>query len=174
VYSLPFSGNRLKEGWLVSFIETITSGLPYYAADGIDRMDLGVGASPVQERPNLAPGASGNASITPRPVSGGVLLFNPANFQLQPAGQGGNESRNSMRAPGFITTDVALMKDIRITERTRVQVRVDAFNLFDHTTFGYPNVNLFTGTGQVNPTAGIATTTASNARQIQLSAKFLF
>jgi hypothetical protein len=179
IVQLPFSGNRLKEGWQLSLISSVHSGTPYSVYDGFDRADVGAsGAAANAERPDLAPGASNNPTgvhITPA----GVFGLDPSAFQPQAVGVFGNLGRNTLTAPGIREVDFSLAKSTRITESTNAQLRLDIFNLANHTNFGFPNADLYTGygpTGAVlaNGAAGQITSTATTSRQLQLSVKFTF
>ena len=179
IVQLPFSGNRLKEGWQLSLIASVHSGTPYSVYDGIDQANVGDGGAAANaERPDLVPGASSNPTgvhITP----GGVFGFNPAAFQPQTAGYFGNLGRNTLVAPGVRDVDFSLAKSTRITESTSAQLRLDIFNLANHTNFSFPNADLYAGydsAGNVlaNGTAGQITSTATTSRQLQLSVKFIF
>jgi len=58
-----------------------------------------------------------------------------------------------------------------------VELRVEAFNVFNRTNLGLPNRVVFAGAAEREPplvTAGQITTTASDARQIQLGVKVKF
>jgi len=44
---------------------------------------------------------------------------------------GGNLSRNKLHAPGFASVDVSVIKNLPITERLKVQLRADMFNIFN-------------------------------------------
>jgi hypothetical protein len=48
-------------------------------------------------------------------------------------------TRGIVRGPNFFDTDVALSKFFRITEHQRVQVRAEAFNLFNNVNFSNPS-----------------------------------
>jgi len=179
IVQLPFSGNRLKEGWQLSLISSVHSGTPYSVYDGFDRADVGAGGAAANaERPDLVSGYSSNPTgvhITP----GGVFGFNPSAFQPQAVGVFGDLGRNTLVAPGVRDVDFSLDKSTRITEATSAQLRLDIFNLANHTNFGFPNADLYTGygpTGNVlaNGTAGQITSTATTSRQLQLSVKFIF
>jgi hypothetical protein len=71
-----------------------------------------------------------------------------------------------------------VMKNTRVTEKLTAQLRVEAFNIFNHPDFALPNASLFTlsatGTGIPNPLAGQITNTVNAPRQIQFALKFLF
>jgi hypothetical protein len=53
-----------------------------------------------------------------------------------------------------------------------VQLRVEAFNILNHTNFFYPNTIVFQGSNY-SPTAG-QITAAATSRQLQLALKLLF
>ena len=60
-------------------------------------------------------------------------------WQRPGAGQIGDAGRNSLRGPGFFQADLAVAKNIPITERVAVQFRADAFNVFNKVNRGNPN-----------------------------------
>jgi hypothetical protein len=169
IVKLPFHGNRLKEGWQLSLITAVHSGTPYSVYDGIDQANVGAGGAAANaERPDLVPGKSKNpSSIRKTPL--GVFGFDPTAFQLQTPGFFGNLGRNTLVAPGVRDIDFSLAKDTKITERTSAQLRLDIFNLANHTNFGFPNASLAAGAAE-----GQITSTATTSRQLQLSAKFIF
>ena len=82
---------------------------------------------------------------TPTDVCGvnpetGQSVPGPANgpWQRPGAGQIGNVGRNSFRGPSFFQSDIAVAKMIAITERTKMSLRVDAFNAFNKVNLGTP------------------------------------
>ena len=178
VYQVPFSGNRFKEGWQLTGIVSVHSGTPYSVYDGIDQANVGdEGAAENAERPDVVGTNSNPTGIFK--TGTGVYGFNPSAFVLQPAGIFGDLGRNTLVSAGVREIDLGLSKATRITERTNLLLRLDVFNVANHTNFGFPNAALFTGvnpdgTGVRNPAAGLITTTATTARQLQLSAKFSF
>jgi hypothetical protein len=159
----------LKEGWQLSLITSVHSGTPYSVYDGIDQADVGAGGAAANaERPDLAPGRSNNPTgvhMTPL----GPIGFDQSAFQVQAAGVFGNLGRNTLVAPGVRNVDFSIAKSTKITESTSAQLRLDMFNLANHTNFGFPNAALYTG-----QTPGLITSTTTTSRQIQLSAKFTF
>ena len=54
----------------------------------------------------------------------------------------GNLSRNKYYGPGFADVDFSVIKNIPITERFKVQLRAEMFNLFNR-------INLASGAGSV-------------------------
>jgi Carboxypeptidase regulatory-like domain/TonB dependent receptor len=76
--------------------------------------------------------------------------LNPANGQPVPgpkigpwqrpgAGQIGNAGRNSLTGPGFFQSDIAVAKNIPLTERASLNFRADVFNAFNRVNLGNPN-----------------------------------
>ena len=51
---------------------------------------------------------------------------------------GRNLGRNSLRGFGFSQVDVSLRRQLNLTERVRLQLRAEVFNLFDRPNFGNP------------------------------------
>ena len=70
--------------------------------------------------------------------------FNAACFSAPPTGELGNLGRDTLQGPGFWNFDFAVMKNTRVTERLTAQLRVEAFNIFNHPDFALPNASLFT------------------------------
>ncbi|HUI53956.1 MAG TPA: carboxypeptidase-like regulatory domain-containing protein [Bryobacteraceae bacterium] len=63
--------------------------------------------------------------------------------QFAPAANGapsgfGTMGRNSIYGPHFFDVDLALMKEINITERVKLSFGAQAYNLFNHTNFDQP------------------------------------
>jgi hypothetical protein len=77
--------------------------------------------------------------------------------------------RNFFRGPGRTNLDLALAKTTPITERISAEFRVEAFNLFNHTEFTNPDININSGTfGQ------ITSTIQDSERIVQLALRFTF
>jgi len=165
VYRLPFHGNRLKDGWQLTGIETYRTGLPYTITTGFDRSL--VSNTFDQTRPNRIAGCDITANQS------AAHWFNPACFALQDAGTIGNAGRSIGTSPGYVSTDFSLTKDTRISERVSAQLRAELFNIFNHTNLGLPAAGAFTSTG-VAANAGAITNIIGNSRQIQFGLKLLF
>jgi hypothetical protein len=181
VVALPFHGNRLVEGWQISGILSTYTGIPINANTGFDRAQFVSGNTP---RPDYAPN---NPAITVngisypacnnQPILGSFpLWFNPNCFLLEPAGTLGNVGRNTLRGPHFLNTDIALLKDTKLSEQFRLQFRAEFFNIFNHENFAAPNNNIFSGSGAINASAGRITgsNVGATPRQIQFGLKLNF
>jgi hypothetical protein len=102
----------------------------------------------------------------------------PSNF-ANPATQTtfGNVGRNSVVGPDFKNFDLALAKNTKLTERMSLQLRCDAFDLFNHPNFGQPSRVLSSAT---STTFGLITSTrfptgdSGSSRQLQLAMKLMF
>ena len=103
---------------------------------------------------------------------GRLAMFNPQAFVLPPAGTFGNVSRGSLTGPGLVNVDTSVFKKFSLNERMNVQLRVEAFNILNHTNFFYPNAIVFQGRNY-SQTAG-QITAAATSRQLQLALKLQF
>jgi outer membrane receptor protein involved in Fe transport len=178
VYLLPFKGNRLKEGWQFTAIQAWHTGVPFSLGEG-DQADLGNNFD--NPRPSVVGGCNvyANQSVN--------QWYNPACFVASPYGTIGNMGRNALIGPGYVDTDIGIMKDTKINERLRLQFRAELFNVFNHPNFSFPSTSAFSA-GSIfsnyqatpNPTAGQITSLVGGggltniARQTQFSLKLLF
>jgi hypothetical protein len=105
-------------------------------------------------------GGAGSA----KPYFNTSCFTDPANFTY------GNEPRNdnTLRTPGIDNWDMSLYKDVPIHENMTLNLRVEAFNLFNRVQFGAPNTQL--GNSQF----GWITQQFNNPRLLQLSGRFSF
>jgi hypothetical protein len=74
-------------------------------------------------------------------VAGG-RRFNRAAFAIPPAGQQGTLGRNALRGFPASQLDVSLRRQVQVTQRFNLQIRVDAFNVFNHANFANPTGSL--------------------------------
>ena len=66
----------------------------------------------------------------------------------------GTFGRNGLRGPGAFNTNLSLSKIFRIGEKTDVELRADAFNLFNAVEFSNPDTNIGDPSfGQISNTA---------------------
>jgi hypothetical protein len=174
-YDLPFGrdgtslGAVLARDWQVGTLVRLRSGYPFSVNAGIDR-----GRQQFAPRfPDLAPGADKN------PVRPGNYeqYFDPTAFVLQPDGYIGNLGRNTLIGPGLATVDLQVSRDIRFGDSRAIQLRFEAFNLFNRVNLalpGTPALALFNANGTYRADAGRITATSTPARQMQLGIKYVF
>jgi hypothetical protein len=159
-YKLPFQhGGRLLQGWTMAGLGSFQSGAPFTVILPTDNANIGSGPA---QRPNLIADPNLNAPHTSRE------WFNTAAFQMPSAFTFGSSGRNVVFGAPEKNVDVSLSKETVLKESARLQFRVEAFNVFNHTNFAdVPGRTAFTSTfGQY--------TSAENPRQIQLAMKLLF
>ncbi len=84
-------------------------------------------------RPNVISGVP--LYIKDKAFAGGRRV-NPAAFSVPTAGQFGNLGRNVLRAFGAWQVDAALRRRFNLTEQLTLELRGEAFNLFNHPNFG--------------------------------------
>ncbi len=103
-------------------------------------------------------------------------FFNTEVFRMPAVGTFGSAARTVIRGPGINNWDVALFKNIPLTERMRFQFRCETYNTFNHTQFsGLDTTARFdTATGQQVNTRFGELTAARPARIMQLGLRFLF
>jgi hypothetical protein len=91
----------------------------------------------------------------------------------------GNTGRNTVRGPNFWQADLGLHKSFPLwSETTRLEFRMEAFNLFNRSNFQVPdtnasNIRIVNGVPAAGGNYGRITTTFP-ARQIQFALKLLF
>jgi len=64
--------------------------------------------------------------------------------------------------PGFFNSDLALFKNFAITERMKLQFRVQAYNFLNHPLWSFPDNSNLTLQFQQDPTTGAITQTNTN------------
>ena len=92
-----------------------------------------------------------------------------AQFSNPAPGEFSNVGRNYFIGPIQFQTDASLSKKFRFTESLNFDIRVDARNLTNTPSFGFPGTSINTSTFGF-----IGGSTVSNARRIQFSGKFNF
>lgn len=180
-YQLPFGNgqrlargasglmNQLISGWQWNGIVTVQGGFPLTPLIGFN--NSGTGDTNVTDVPNWNPNFHG-------PVILGTVnhWFDPRAFTLPIAGTFGNVSRGSLRGPGLVNFDTSVFKKFRISERLNLQLRAEAFNLFNHPNFFNPNQVVFSGNSSsygFSDAAGQITGVAAS-REIQLALRLSF
>jgi hypothetical protein len=162
VYELPVKfRNRLLagafDGWQVSGTAFFHSGLPFsvlsapYSANGNGIVQGGgpqyanaVLGVPLYEH-NPIPGVTQPGTIQWLNPDAFVSTVDPSTGACNGGDsakncQFGNLGRNALRGPDFVWSDLYLTKRFRLSERVKLRVDGQFFNVFNHPNFGLPNV----------------------------------
>ena len=175
VWELPFGKGqafvnhgflgRVLEGWQLSGVTTFQTGLHYSVFGFRDSQHTGLSDRADFLGPVALP-AGHDKTETGLPLSA---------FALPDYGTAGNSGRNRFSGPGTNNWDMVMAKDTSITERIKLELRVEAYNVFNRTAFDLPD-GLMADTG----TFGFSTNTltqpdgTTSARQLQFGAKLKF
>ncbi len=118
----------------------IVTGTAFFGVSNVYRPDLTPGI-PLYINNPLAPGGKTfNNTIDPsRPGCKGP-------FCPPPPGQQGSLGRNALRGFSANQLDISLRRQFGLTERVKLDLRSDFFNIFNHPNFGDPNPVLNQGT----------------------------
>jgi Carboxypeptidase regulatory-like domain/TonB dependent receptor-like, beta-barrel len=174
-YELPFQqlfnrSNLLTTGWSLAGTTRFNSGFPVTLYNPTDTSLLGTFGNGVNnnllDTPNYIPGC--DLKINHDPAKGPA--FNTGCFSIPALGQLGNAPRRFFYGPGIENFDLALIKRVSFEKTRHVEIRLEAFNVFNHPQFygaGSVDGNI------VSPTFGEIEAAAA-PRFIQLAAKVSF
>ncbi len=206
IYQLPNrkgSLERLTNGWGLNSILTVQDGEPFHMILEADDYD---GAGTDFSKPDVVGPIKYNYSdptqflllssfavpCTPLPGFTGAA-YGPSG--CEPGTRHfGNEGRNSLVGPPFRQLDFSVFKNTNITERVKLELRFEFYNLFNHPNFAnplWPNflsdptlTNSFASNGRLTGYLPITTTAdvgpgypflgGGGPRSIQLAAKISF
>ena len=168
-YLLPFErltrnhGSRLAGGWHLVGITRFTTGLPINLSESDDNSLLGVFGlnGYTSDTPNFL---GGNLRFTD-PRSGGPY-FKTDLFTPDALGRIGTANRAFFHGPGTNSFNVALSKDLRLSESKTIEFRGEFFNALNHAQFLNPS-------GDINGNFGMVTQ-ARAPRIGQVAVKLLF
>ena len=147
----------LAKGWQINAIGVMQSGTPFNITNGTARSNTGGGDRPNQIKdPNLP---SGERTLT--------RWFDTSAFEAQPLFTLGNTALNAIHGPGFASLDLSVFKDFVPRDGTRIQFRIETFNLTNRANFGNPGAALGTSSFGVISSAG-------QARNVQFALKYIF
>lgn len=157
-------------GWSLSGLLQIRSGPPFDTTLGTDVNDDGYFA----DRPALL---SGSASDLYRQTGEKTQFLLPAAEARQRLGDPRNVAdpfatlpRNALRGDRMEIVDASVSKRFALSERLRLNIEANVFNVLNRATFAVPNSTLS------SPFFGVVTGTLRTAtpRQVQLGAKVTF
>jgi hypothetical protein len=129
---------RLMEGWALNAALNFHGGTPYTVTSSSNPSGNGESADravQVMSVPNASP--HGIGAVSP----GVVQWFKPGSFVDAPLGTYSPTARGQNYNPGYSAVDLTVLKNTPIVERVNFQIRVDIFNIFNHTNLaplGFP------------------------------------
>ncbi len=176
-YEIPFGRNRkfaanlpkpvdfVLGGWQVNGIYTAQTGLPFAISNGGNNCQIGC----ANQRPNNnGTSAKRTGPIDQRLGTGGApTYFDTSVFSQAGNFTFGNTSRFSpdLRSPSLFNMDFSVFKGFKWREKLTAQIRAEAFNGFNHPTWGNPGLTV-----NQPGTFGIITNAGGN-RIMQLALK---
>ncbi len=157
-HDVPRAAGLILAGWQLSGITTLQTGLPFTPVLSFDPSNTATTALPNR----LADGALSSSLRSPSRWFDTTAFAAPSGYAY------GNSGRNILRGPSQTNTDVSLSRSIRLREQLGLQLRAEAFNLFNTPQFGLPGATI----GAAN--AGVISTVVTPERQLQFAARFSF
>lgn len=169
VYDLPWGrgrrwggdmgklANAIVGGWVLDGFVRAQTGRPFNVTSGTDRANVGR----TYQRPDVSRNPN-NGPKTPDEWFTRSVFSLPAPFTY------GNAGAFIVEGDGIFTVDTSLGKNFAITERHKVELRGEFFNMFNTVRLGGPNTNFSSSAfGQI---------TGANqaARQVQLALRYTF
>jgi hypothetical protein len=184
-WEIPFArglsgvSKAILDGWQLSGIAQLRSGNPLtvFVAGNRSRSQwapaLGPGIG--RDRASFAPGRSASGAVIGRPDQ----WFDPTAFVTPPAGTFGNTGRGEFEGPDLRTVDLSMTKSARWDRLggSRVEFRLEAFNILNRANFAPPNLSVYAGAADVEPPLpnfGRIRSTVTSSRQVQLGVRVVF
>jgi hypothetical protein len=151
-YDLPFGAghklagnsivNRFIGGWSLSSIMRLQSGRPFLLTSGratVNQYDSGVilngmTTSELQNLMSIGPGPRKNISFVDSTLVGSDGRANPSILSV-PTTPGQFGQNIYLYGPGLFMMDMALGKDIPVTEKIRMSFQAEALNVLNHPVF---------------------------------------
>jgi hypothetical protein len=158
-------------GWQLNANAYIASGQHL----NVDYRDAGQDRDNGPNRPNVIGDITEGGGDQERWFNATPIGSPGSAFSRPAVGTFGDMERGSLIGPGYWNVDASLFKRFRFTERTNLELRLEAVNVFNHVNLGNPDTQIGVP-GNDNPNAGRITGTAANwqARNLQFGLRFQF
>jgi hypothetical protein len=176
--------NKIVHGWQISGITDAQTGQPFSVTYSAPGSPVGL----VGGRANVVPGVPLYPGTKTR-----AQWFNPAAFTAPPCYNAngtfncstytssmptsyatyGTSGYDMLRGPRFQDWDMSLQKNTSWHDHYNVQLRADAFNVFNHPNFGTPNSSI-SNTSTVGTITSISGTPSYEQRTMEFALKFNF
>jgi hypothetical protein len=147
-------------GWQVSGIGIFQGGFPFT----INATDIGFVNWAYAERANEV-GNPYPAGFT----KDRTHWFNTSAFAQPAPGYFGDSQRNAVRAPGVEVVNLTAGKIFSLSDRVKLQLRVESFNALNHPQFAFPDAGVNDG-----PNFGVISSTAAANRENQGAIRITF
>ena len=180
IYQLPFGAGRrfvnrggvlgaVVGGWQGSSMFLLHSGSPFTPVVGTANLDGSLAGGWYPNR--IGNGKLANPTINDWFDTSAFVTPAPYTF--------GDSGRDVVRGPDYRDLDFSLAKDFpikKLGEAGKLQIRADAFDVFNHPNFGEPNNAIGTpGAGVISSTVGAGqSSSGSTSRNIQLGLRLVF
>ena len=166
---LPGRG-RWEEGWTLSGVARLSTGFPVTLFNNNDTSLLGTIPNGINnygvDTPNYTPG---KLAVNTNPRNG-AAAFDTSLFGLPEMGKMGTAARRFFYGPGIANLDAVLHKTVALGESRSLELRIEAFNVFNHAQFyGASAVN-----GNISSPQFGEFVSAAAPRLIQVGAKVSF
>ncbi len=172
--------HQILGGWSVDPIWTAETGQPYSIFDCTN-------AQYVCPRAEFTGAVPVNGPSNPPAVAGAANTFNYLNFTNVynytnpiyfysdlppfPAGMSG---RNTFRAPGLWFVDVGIYKTFSFSEKWKLQLRGEAYNIFNHANLYVQGAGADVSSSTYIPACRGCAGNTTDRRNLQLAAKIIF
>lgn len=198
VFDLPVGKGRMLLGnsgtflnyfvgnWSLSTVTNWSSGLPfspsYISSECTTDRDTGpcrpnmVGDVHITGQRSEYFTTTGGVALPEGPTDGSAPGDPVGPWQRPAVGAFGDTRRNSLRGPGFLNTDLVVLKNLTVTERYSVQFRMEFANVFNRVNLNNPNACVDCLDVNGAPTAGVISNLARGAsqRQVEFALKLQF
>jgi hypothetical protein len=176
-YRLPVESvfrarNRWTEGWEFSGITHFSTGLPVTLVSYGDNSLLGAEPNGINNYGVDEPDYAGGPLKLNHDPRNGRAYFDVSQFSENALGTPGTAKRRFFYGPGLDNYDMALLKNVRLSESRSLQFRLEGFNVFNHAQFFGPQA-VDGNIGNLGATFG-QVINANSPRLVQLGAKFVF
>ncbi|MEP6995832.1 MAG: TonB-dependent receptor, partial [Acidobacteriota bacterium] len=145
-------------GWQLGGIYTYGSGFPFTPLISGDPSNTGTFGS-------VRPDKVGDPSVSHQSPNG---WFDPNAYAAPAPYTFGNAKRNSLEGPDYSNLDLYLAKRFGIGKDLSIEIRLEAYNLFNHPNFGQPDPFIDSDSG------GTITSLAGPMRELQWGLRLYF
>lgn len=125
-------------GWQANTIVTLQSGQPFNVGISNDQANAGAVGT---QRPVLV-GGNRETCTRANAINGTSCVQVAGVYTLPALGTYSTMHRNDLTGPGFANTNLSVFKNFPLVERVSLQLRLEAFNVFNHANPGNPNATL--------------------------------